>query len=608
MGAPNLTITVEPFELSSVAFLPLAAKTNHDTPNAQLALKLSIKNNEAKKVRVDLIHVSFKKSGASGSAGPKDFSVKLKIPAGASTDWWNDPDKNIILPFPAPAVIELALTCDGFDKPATVAFPLLAHKSPTSAGSYHFPARATELRGEEYWQGASSAHWSGGDQLFAYDLNVAGWDSTNHQWSNLLPGKNGNKNADYRVYGKSIYAMADGTVVDFRSDLPDNPNPGSFPATVIDYAGNHFYLQHGDELVVYPHFQPGSLNAALMTKGANVRMGDFLGLVGSSGNASGPHIHIHSIKGTVPWVGPLRPVPFYDVHVVDQTVLNPPDRSGPWVKAAGQGLPNVSSMIWPAGTSPVWNTNLRCDGIWDPGTYGQYYRWGYTFADFKNEEASMRSLGFRLISQQVYDIGGGQLRYDGIWNQGNYNQFIVWGYKFDDFKKEVQKKFDSGYRLITQQAYDIGGGQLRYDAIWNPGNHGQYEVWGYTFADYKKEDQKKFDNGYRLIAQQVYDIGGGQLRYDGIWNPGNYGQYNVWGYTLDDFKKEVQKKFDNGYRLIAQQAYDIGGGKWRYDGIWNPGTSGQWAVWGWTGDYFHAKAKEMFDRGYRLIAQQSYRI
>ncbi len=609
MGAPNLTISAEPFELGNVVFLRLAAKTTNDKSNAQLSLKLTIKNKETKEVRANSLQVSFTPSASSGSVASKTFTLDLKIPSNETRDWWNDSDKNFILPIPAPAKIELALKCDGFDQPAKASFSLAAHKSPTSAGSFRFPARATDLRADEYWTGASSAHWSGGDQLFAYDLLVVGWDAASQQWRSVLPGKKGDKNEHYRAWGKPLHAMADGTVVSFRNDLVDNANPGSWPTTVIDYAGNNFYLQHGDELVVYSHLQSGSLNSALTKVGAKVKMGDMLGRVGNSGNSTEPHTHIHSIQGTTPWVGPLRPVPFHEIQVVDRTALKPPARSGPWVRVDdGRGLPSTSSAIWPAATSPVWNSQLRCNGIWNPGNYGQYCRWGYTLDDFKKEEKALRSLGFRLISQQAYDLGGGQWRYDGIWNQGNYDQFIVWGWTLADYQKEAQKRFNSGYRLIAQQAYDIGGGQLRYDAIWNPGTYGQYAAWGWKPEDYKQEAQKKFNDGFRLIAQQAYQISPGQWRYDAIWNPGAYGQYAVWGWTFADFIKEAQSKFDGGYRLIIQQSYDIGGGQQRYDGVWIPGTHGQYAVWGWTGEYFQARVKERFDGGYRLIAQQTYRI
>jgi murein DD-endopeptidase MepM/ murein hydrolase activator NlpD len=110
---------------------------------------------------------------------------------------------------------------------------------------------------------------------------------------------------DYLIYDKPVYAMAEGTVIDFRDDLDDHA-PGAFPAVVIDYAGNHLHIQHGKEVMLYAHLKKGSLNPALKHAGAAVRAGDLMGHVGTTGNSTNPHIHIHSIRGMQPWVGPLR--------------------------------------------------------------------------------------------------------------------------------------------------------------------------------------------------------------------------------------------------------------------------------------------------------------
>ena len=117
--------------------------------------------------------------------------------------------------------------------------------------------------------------------------------------------------------------------------------------------GNHFYIQHGSDLVLYAHLQPGSLTQQFLQKGAVVKAGDKLGLAGNSGNSSGPHLHIHAIKGTAPWQGPPRPLQFRDICTIDRSILNPPDPSGPWAAVSGQCLPAVTALVWPAKTLPL---------------------------------------------------------------------------------------------------------------------------------------------------------------------------------------------------------------------------------------------------------------
>src|SRR5262249_5076953 len=149
------------------------------------------------------------------------------------------------------------------------------------------------------------------------------------QVSCLLPGTDGTHNGDYRIWGKPIYAVADGTVLEGVDGVPTNPTPitswtdqNDLNAKLADQgttywwvvcpnlckfpnggAGNHFYIQQCDEVVLYAHMQPGSLPAKLLTKGAAVKAGDFLGLAGNAGNSTAPHLHIHAIKGTQPEQG-----------------------------------------------------------------------------------------------------------------------------------------------------------------------------------------------------------------------------------------------------------------------------------------------------------------
>lgn len=352
MSKPNLTISAEPDESGNVAYLALAPKTSNDDPAAHMALRLTIKNNESSKVHVNTLKLSF-----SGPPAVLDSSIPLdiEIDPGKTQTWFMSQAETLILPFPAPPSITISLSCDGFTDAATLSKSLAAHKSPTPEGSYAFPAIVSDLRVSEYWFGQSHVHGpaGGGVQLFGYDLAVLGWDEGKAQWSALLPNKSGDKNEDYRIWGKPVYAMADGKVVVYDNDRPNNPKPGVDLSPPDPVEGNHYYIQHGDELVLYAHFQKGSLNPDLMKKeGALVKAGQFLGLAGNSGNSSGPHLHIHAIQGTQPWQGAMRPVPFHDINVIDLATLNPPDPSGPWAEADDQGLPATPTLIWPSGTKP----------------------------------------------------------------------------------------------------------------------------------------------------------------------------------------------------------------------------------------------------------------
>lgn len=355
MSAPNLTITVEPAESSKVVYGALAAPTSADSSNGQLSLVLTINNNEPSSVHLNQVTVSFV---GPPNVSPSAIAADLTIPAAQQKKWYFASTNNIILPVPAPGTLKLALACDGFSDAAQVSVPLAQYVSPADGGGYAFPGHADDLKKGEYWTGRSAAHGAagGGTQLFAYDLLIRAFDPATNTWPTAVPGMDVTKNASYHIWGKPIYAMADGVVRQFRDGIAANTPPGLPSPTPNPVEGNHFYIQHGDDLALYAHFQAGTLNSALTSgpnpdgTGATVTRGQLLGLAGNTGNSSEPHLHIQVNRTTVPWGGPPRPLPFNDIYVLDLSVVDsnpwPPNTDTPWNAVSAEALPSLLSAIW----------------------------------------------------------------------------------------------------------------------------------------------------------------------------------------------------------------------------------------------------------------------
>jgi Peptidase family M23 len=102
----------------------------------------------------------------------------------------------------------------------------------------------------------------------------------------------------YAIYAKPAYAVADGRVVAAVDGMPDSPI-GSLPGLAPDKAdGNHVVLDlGGGHFALYAHFKPHSVQVAA---GQSVRRGQLLGLVGTSGNSSEPHLHFQITDGPSP--------------------------------------------------------------------------------------------------------------------------------------------------------------------------------------------------------------------------------------------------------------------------------------------------------------------
>jgi len=100
----------------------------------------------------------------------------------------------------------------------------------------------------------------------------------------------------YAVYGAKIVSPCAGKVVSVKNNLPELSPPEIakelFKEDRLNIAGNHVFIECDDLLVALAHMQPNSVSVSVNQE---VTAGDFLGLVGNSGNTSLPHLHIHAV-------------------------------------------------------------------------------------------------------------------------------------------------------------------------------------------------------------------------------------------------------------------------------------------------------------------------
>jgi hypothetical protein len=114
--------------------------------------------------------------------------------------------------------------------------------------------------------------------------------------------------SSYLSYRQPVLSVADGTVVASRNDLPNNtevPKPPKKPP--IDEAVGNFVIVRlaSGVFVLYGHLDPGSVTVAA---GQRVAEGSRLGLIGSSGNSTTPHLHFQTL--TEPTFFPSDSLPY----------------------------------------------------------------------------------------------------------------------------------------------------------------------------------------------------------------------------------------------------------------------------------------------------------
>lgn len=357
MAAPNISFSVEPTQLDAVTYLRCAPATAGGPSRGIINLRVVLTNIGPAFVMLTKLEIA-----AVGSATPaKSFSVSNTLSPNASLTW-TQPD-DFVFDVPPSTSFRMRAYASGFSDPAEFNDALKPHKNPTADGSYRFWAAVRDLRPGEFWQVHGTAHAQAPAQLFAYDVGVS-VDNGGNSYTALLPNTDGSKNEHSRIWGKPIYAIADGAVRHFRNDFPENaapswpvaPNIAALINQVGDGSGNFFTVETGNETVSYCHMQKGSLNPALLSAGAQVTRGMYLGLAGNSGNSSGPHLHIHANRsntGSQSWDDAPRPMTFSDVRTVAWSSLSTPVSSAPWSELAGRGIPPTDCAVWPSGQPVV---------------------------------------------------------------------------------------------------------------------------------------------------------------------------------------------------------------------------------------------------------------
>jgi len=111
----------------------------------------------------------------------------------------------------------------------------------------------------------------------------------------------------YLAYQQPVLAAADGTVVSSLDGLPNNPDlPHPPPIPPIEQTvGNFVILKVDGGYLLYGHLDPGSVRVAT---GQQVSRGDVLGLIGTSGNSTAPHLHFQAM--TTPTFFPTDSPPY----------------------------------------------------------------------------------------------------------------------------------------------------------------------------------------------------------------------------------------------------------------------------------------------------------
>jgi murein DD-endopeptidase MepM/ murein hydrolase activator NlpD len=197
-------------------------------------------------------------------------------------------------------------------------------RSEFAKNKYIFPLRGVWYAG---W-GASfhTGHRWGVPEEFALDIAKIGESGLSHKGD-------GTRFDDYYAYGADVIAAADGRVIRAANGQPEDPSAMQRPNETQEayfarlqkeqgerlakgltaMTGNYVMIDHGKgEYSLYAHLQPGSVRVHV---GDQVKAGDVIGKLGSSGNSTEPHLHFHVCDNPGPLMCAGIPVNFNNITI-----------------------------------------------------------------------------------------------------------------------------------------------------------------------------------------------------------------------------------------------------------------------------------------------------
>ncbi len=568
IAAPKPDGAEQPYQLSfqisnvqpsdaqgNVVYLTCAPKTSKGSIAALVSVSADIKNLGTQEIRLDKVVMEYSGNGKNFSRTVQpDADGKDTIKAGKTYTFQNSRKYHelgdvpeIFFPFPTQLVMKFYF--DNREEPVVVTKNLKGYVNNTPGNGYAFPAKDDDLLMNEYWY-ADAGH-GGGSQVFAYDMVVVGWDEEKKIWSDKRQGKTEDKNASFRCYGKKIYSIADGEVLSYMNTWGESPSTSDTGTK----GGNNFKIWNGKETICYYHMQPGSLNKNLTKIGAKVKKGDFLGLVGNSGNSTGPHLHIHAIADAdKDGAGPFIPLQFNEGYAIDIKAITEPNPNADWVKLNRTGLPYIEedvedkksrALVWPDNKKPCWYPyNLR-----------EIARHGIPENKYQEEFTKIWGCGYYPVWVDAYDVNG-KTFFNTIfrYNKDNYDVAV----RHDMNKAKYQQEYDEwvkqkGYRLQQLDNYNDQG-QLKFAAIFIK-KAGQPQAQPAYHGLSPEEHQTLFDKytgeGYVPVNVSVTSVSG--KKYYAAF----YEKRNVGGAILKSSlsQQEYQDMFDDNSKKGWEQVY-----------------------------------------------------
>lgn len=437
-------------------------------------------------------------------------------------------------------------------------------------------------------------------QQFAYDIGAA-VQLSNGTWRDTKQTINWKspKNSDYFIYGKPVYAVSEGVIVNCWRNAPENPRPASSELDTFEkdmaledqtwlhadtragkvHGSGNFVMVREDNgnHVHYAHGQPGSIPSKLCPhdgvhlnpgswkkdsavpadKQVRIRKGEFVFRTGNSGTSSAPHLHLDR---TEPDMAVSVKLLFRNGLA---NPLNMPVHHGnakttkaEWESFAGQQIPPGPVLVWPPrpqGGQYAWH------GM-DASKWGQYFR-------------HMSDSGYQATWVDGYSVAG-KPHFNTIWRPATAPWLAYALLTGTDYQKRYNEATADGFALVHVDSV-LSGGQPRYNAIFVKGASMNFVArHGQNAADFDSTFKDLTKKGYSTVNASVVSVNGNRY-YTSLFRKQDLGGWVLLpGIPKASYQKVYEENVAAGRRPNYVNAYRHGNGVY-YSVVFSQKPAGQ---------------------------------
>jgi hypothetical protein len=265
----------------------------------------------------------------------------------------------------------------------------------------------------------------------------------------------------------------------------------------------------------------------------------------------------------------------------------------PWSEPDGLKT-NIVSLPY---ARPSGSPSLSCTAVWRQGSSVEIQVYDWRYADFRARYDTLWPQGWRLhlLAQRAV---GAEVLYTAVWRPSAEQEIQVYGWAYADYRKQYDDLWSQGWRLALLSIVVVGSQPL-YTAVWRRLIADEIQVYDADYTAYRAKYDELWPQGWRLFILQSYAVGG-QVRYTAVWRRGTYGEIQVYGWKEKDLRAKYDQLWPNGWRLHMLSNYTLGNDL-LYNAVWQrDGTLGEIQVYDWSFEDFKKEYDQLWCQGWRL--------